>query len=71
MRDYFNQQELQFEYCPYGDTLRVEFMHASRDEYFQGIEDDTLQSAVILVDPDNGLEVKTSRPGIPPQVPFP
>ncbi len=63
LRDYFEDQNLQFEYSPYGDTLEMEFSHASRDNYFEQIPPSSLQSAVILVDPDNGLEVKTSRPG--------
>ncbi len=34
------------------------FTHADRKAYFDGIPDDLLTAALILVDPDNGLEVK-------------
>ncbi len=63
LREYIRKPHIQFDYCPYGDTLEMEFTHATRDNYFEQIPPSSLQSAVILVDPDNGLEVKTSRPG--------
>jgi hypothetical protein len=63
LRDYFGERRFSFEYLPYGDTLKREFTHANREAYFQEIPADALRSAVTLVDPDNGLEVKTSRPG--------
>jgi len=37
------------------------FAHAVRTSYFQSIEDCHLAKAIILVDPDNGLEIKRSR----------
>ena len=63
LRSSFENQKLSFEYCPYGDSRDLEFTHSNQDQYFEEIPDSTLQSAVILVDPDNGLEVKSSRPG--------
>jgi hypothetical protein len=63
LRDYFTGNRFSFEYLPYGDTLEREFIHANREAYFREIPADALRSAVILVDPDNGLEVRTSRPG--------
>jgi hypothetical protein len=62
LRDYFGERRFPFEYLPYGDTLEREFTHANRDSYFRQIPAVALRSAVILVDPDNGLEVKTSKP---------
>ncbi|MFH1965524.1 MAG: hypothetical protein ABIJ42_08290 [Acidobacteriota bacterium] len=61
--DYFKGQDFKFDYCPYADSLDKEFTHSNREEYFQNIPDEDLQSAVIMVDPDNGLEVKAARPG--------
>ncbi len=62
--EYFEEQKenLSFDYHPYSDSLDNEFKHATREEYFSGIPDKDLKSAVIMVDPDNGLEVKTSAP---------
>ena len=63
LQEYFDNQDFKFEYCPYGDTLEKEFTHPGREEYFQNIPDEFLKSAVIMVDPDNGFEVKAARPG--------
>lgn len=65
LRKYFEEQgpKFKFRYCPYGDSLDQEFTHRGREEYFQNIPDELLQSAVIMVDPDNGLDVKSSRVG--------
>ncbi len=62
LREYFQEQKanLNFKYCPYGDSLDLEFTHSGREEYFRKIPNEFLQSAVIMVDPDNGLEVKSA-----------
>lgn len=62
LRDYFKQQEFSFTYSPHWDTLDQEFTHEERRRYFAEVPVSTLQSAVILVDPDNGLEVKSAGP---------
>ena len=64
LRKYFEGSESTcgFKYNPYADSLDKEFKHDTRVEYFRGIPDEDLNSAVIMVDPDNGLEVKTSAP---------
>ena len=36
------------------------FSHRKRQSYFAGIENELLSKSLILVDPDNGLEVKSS-----------
>lgn len=46
-------------YHPYRETEY--FYHASRMDYFNGIETQVLDNAVILFDPDIGLEVKNMK----------
>ena len=62
LREYFQEQDFEFDYCPYVDTLEKEFTHSGREEYFHNIPDTFLKSAVIMVDPDNGFEVKAATP---------
>ena len=59
LRDYFKVHE-GFRYSPYADD-RV-FEHAKRKAYFEEIPHNYFQKAVILVDPDIGLETE-SRTG--------
>jgi len=40
------------------------FSDANRDRYFEEIPPALLREAVILLDPDNGLEVPSARPGV-------
>lgn len=58
LREFFRQPQVCIEYCPYGD--QVEFRHSERSQYFQEIPPSYLRQAVILLDPDNGLEVKSA-----------
>ncbi|MEK6978318.1 MAG: hypothetical protein AABX40_08005 [Candidatus Hydrothermarchaeota archaeon] len=51
----------QIKYCPYRDGKH--FTDAERERYFDGIDPSTLQRAVILIDPDNGLEIGSMRSG--------
>jgi hypothetical protein len=60
LRAFFGQCNLRFEYCPYSDELY--FKHDERGSYFAGIPNGYLDHAVVLADPDNGLEIKTMRP---------
>lgn len=46
-----------FIYSPYRDDAY--FAHAGRDEYFAGIPAASLRAAVVFLDPDNGLEVRS------------
>ena len=39
------------------------FLHAEREQYFDSIHSSILTQSVILVDPDNGFEVKSMRSG--------
>ncbi len=41
-------------------SLEEYFTHRKRQEYFSNIPKDILESALVFVDPDNGLEVKKS-----------
>ena len=60
LRQYFKTNGLQFKYCPHGDSLDGEFTNKDRDAYFRSIPTGDLQKAVILLDPDNGVEVKSA-----------
>jgi len=51
----------QIEYRPYKDDEY--FLHAERDQYFDSIHPSILCESVILIDPDNGFEVKSMRSG--------
>ena len=57
-RKFFRQSQVSIEYCPYRD--QAEFRHSERTRYFREIPRAHLRQAVILLDPDNGLEVKSS-----------
>lgn len=48
------------QYAPYRD--QAYFVHEHRDQYFEGVGDLLLTRAVVVVDPDNGFEVKSTRP---------
>ena len=50
------------EYCPYRDDEY--FSHARRKQYFDSVDTSALNESVILIDPDNGFEVKSMRSGI-------
>jgi len=47
------------EYHPYKEDEY--FSHAGREQYFDSIASSILNRAVILIDPDNGFEVKSMR----------
>jgi hypothetical protein len=47
------------EYRPYRDDEY--FRHEEREDYFNSIDPRLLMGAVVLIDPDNGLEVKSMR----------
>ena len=51
----------QIEYRPYKDDEY--FLHAEREQYFDSIHSSILNESVILIDPDNGFEVKSMRSG--------
>jgi len=61
LRGYFCAHDYPFHYSPYAD--QVEFQHEEREEYFEQIPEELCRSAVILVDPDNGLVVPSARRG--------
>jgi hypothetical protein len=48
-------------YRPYRDNEY--FRHEGREEYFNSIDPGMLKRSVVLIDPDNGLEVKSMRRG--------
>jgi len=60
LQEYFSSNNLQFRYCPHGDSLDKEFTNKDREAYFRSIPNRNLKKAVILLDPDNGLEVKSA-----------
>ena len=49
------------EYYPYKDDKY--FSHEKREQYFNDVEPSFLNESVILIDPDNGFEVKSMRSG--------
>lgn len=61
LRGYFACHPVSFKYVPYAD--RSTFSHSTRETYFKEIPRKHCQSALILLDPDNGLEVKSARRG--------
>lgn len=60
LRAFFKRLDFVFDYCPYGEQPC--FQHSRRSSYFGGIPNDYLDHAVVLADPDNGLEIRTMRP---------
>ncbi len=60
LRTFFMRHHFRFEYCPYSDDMY--FIHHQRGPYFARIPDNSLNRAVVLADPDNGLEVKSMIP---------
>jgi hypothetical protein len=56
--DYFKGADHGFDYCSYGDAET--FYHRDRATYFKGIPKENLDHAVVFLDPDNGLEVKST-----------
>lgn len=59
LRSFFGN--LPWPYRPYRDNEYFE--HEARHEYFGAIPDSALRGALVFVDPDNGLEVASMRPG--------
>jgi hypothetical protein len=59
--EYFKEAGYGFEYCPYG-AERL-FLHRDRAAYFGEIPKANLDDAVVFLDPDNGLEVKSTGDG--------
>ena len=59
--EYFKEAGHEFEYYPYG--AERPFLHRDRATYFGGIPKEDLEDAVIFLDPDNGLEVKSTGDG--------
>lgn len=57
IREYYKARGIDIEIY-HEDEL---FAHATRREYFSGINDTLLAHAVILLDPDNGFEIKKSN----------
>ncbi len=60
LRSFMSKYE-QIEYHPYKDDEY--FLHAEREQYFDSIHSSILNESVILIDPDNGFEVKSMRSG--------
>jgi len=58
LREFFRNQSLS--YYGYRDNESEYFAHESRNEYFTNIPPDSLDDAVILIDPDRGLETRTN-----------
>lgn len=58
LRDYFAPHR--FTYTPYRDSSYFTDKH--RQTYFRGIPDQALVEALVFIDPDNGLEVPSTRP---------
>lgn len=56
IREYFRKEEIDAEIYNPPDM----FIHKKRDEYFSNIPDIFFNSALVFVDPDNGLEVNNS-----------
>lgn len=50
-----------FRYVPYRETEY--FSHDHRKEYFSGILDSALRSALVFFDPDNGFEIRSMTRG--------
>jgi hypothetical protein len=61
IRDYFEGADHRFDYCSYG-AERL-FLNDDRAAYFDGIPKENLHDAVIFLDADNGLEVKSTGEG--------
>ena len=59
LRAYFSNQS--FAYTPHLDSDH--FTHDNREEYFLSIPDSALRRALVFFDPDNGLEVKSTKRG--------
>lgn len=45
-----------FNYNPYGDTIDQYFTTSNRRQYFASIPNVALKSAIVFLDPDNGME---------------
>jgi hypothetical protein len=56
--DYFSNAGYGFDYCPYG--AETPLLHRNRSAYFKQIPPESLRDAVVFLDPDNGLEVKSA-----------
>ncbi|MCM2466678.1 hypothetical protein [Methanoculleus oceani] len=61
IRYFFEKKGVQTEiYNPPDHSLEEYFTHRKRYEYFSNVPNSLLKSALVFVDPDNGLEVKKS-----------
>jgi hypothetical protein len=57
LKNYFEKRSFGFEFHSYRDDLESgEFRDENRDQYFAEIPDEFLKSALVFIDPDNGLE---------------
>jgi hypothetical protein len=60
LKDYIKKPQFSFEFCSYGDELKSdEFKDDDREAYFARISPKCLKSAIVFLDPDNGLEPKS------------
>ena len=60
LKKYFNNITF-IKYTPYGENII--FTHEGRKAYFRDIPQDALKDSVILIDPDNGIEIKSMGKG--------
>lgn len=60
LRTFFGQHDGRFEYCPYWDDRY--FQNDKRGPYFAELPSDYLDRALVLADPDTGLEISSMRP---------
>jgi hypothetical protein len=58
LEEYFRESRHRFAYYPYG--IERLFLHRDRAAYFEGIPKESLEDAVVFLDPDNGLEARTA-----------
>lgn len=56
---YPKDPDREFEYHSYGEN--IDFTNSGREAYFAGVKEEDLQSAVVFLDPDNGLVVKSAN----------
>ena len=60
LKDYFEKRSFGFEFRSYGDGLESgEFKNEKREQYFAGIPEQDLKSALVFIDLDNGLEPRS------------
>jgi hypothetical protein len=61
INDYFQEAGHGFDYCGYGAEKLL--LHQDRANYFGQIPSENLSKAVVFLDPDNGLEVRSATEG--------